>query len=504
MIKKIHLLAIISLLAVYSLTGCENMPGTAEEKKPMTITDNTIETAIAKEFEAYPYISEDSIEVEVDNYIVTLSGSTDNILEKEKATDLASMIRGVDAVVNLVDVDCKMVEDQELREKIEYALSADPVLEAYKIIVKVDSGIVSLHGALDSWHQTQLAGDVVKKITGVRKVNNNIAFAYDEDRAGVEIKEDIESLMRNDIRIESGLIDIEIEKGTVILSGKVGSAAEKSLAIVHAYAEGVDSVIAEDLEVSHEARDPLLRKDKYIEKTSLEIINAIQKAFLQDPRLLNHDIEVEVDDGKVTLTGTVSNLRAKNAAEEDARNVVGVWGVKNNITVEPMEFDIPEKVADNVRVAMESHPLFEDYTIVAESDDEGKVTLEGRVHYYFEKEQAEELASKVYGVAEIQNKIDVTEGLAAPIDVTPARPDLPVIRKPQIKSDEQLLDDVNYQLWWSPWVDRNQVDVAVEDGKVTLSGTVNSTMEMRHAVKNAYEGGAFEVDNNLRVDFWEM
>ena len=119
MIKKIHTLAIISLMAVFSLTGCENMPGTTEGKEPMTITDNKIKTAIEKEFEAYPYISEDSIEVDVDDYIVTLSGSTDNILEKEKATDLASMIRGVDAVVNLVDVDCKMVEDQELKEKIE-------------------------------------------------------------------------------------------------------------------------------------------------------------------------------------------------------------------------------------------------------------------------------------------------------------------------------------------------------------------------------------------------
>jgi hypothetical protein len=50
MIKKIHILAIISILAVFSLTGCENMPGT-EKEDPMTITDNSIEAAIEKEFE---------------------------------------------------------------------------------------------------------------------------------------------------------------------------------------------------------------------------------------------------------------------------------------------------------------------------------------------------------------------------------------------------------------------------------------------------------------------
>jgi osmotically-inducible protein OsmY len=48
-------------------------------------------------------------------------------------------------------------------------------------------------------------------------------------------------------------------------------------------------------------------------------------------------------------------------------------------------------------------------------------------------------------------------------------------------------------------VDRDQVTVHVEEGEVTLEGTVDSWREYRKAVENAWEGGAWSVDNNLDV-----
>lgn len=45
------------------------------------------------------------------------------------------------------------------------------------------------------------------------------------------------------------------------------------------------------------------------------------------------DIEVRVDDGVVTLSGTVDSRRAKRMAEDVADNVPGVWDVNNNLTI---------------------------------------------------------------------------------------------------------------------------------------------------------------------------
>jgi len=46
---------------------------------------------------------------------------------------------------------------------------------------------------------------------------------------------------------------------------------------------------------------------------------------------------VEVQAGTVILRGTVSSLGAKHAAEQDARNTIGVQSVRNHLTVKPVE-----------------------------------------------------------------------------------------------------------------------------------------------------------------------
>jgi len=67
------------------------------------------------------------------------------------------------------------------------------------------------------------------------------------------------------------------------------------------------------------------------------------------------------------------------------------------------------------------------------------------------------------------------------------------------RSDREIREDVRDELWWSPFVDEEQVEVSVEDGTVTLAGTVDTPGEKRAALENAYEGGATWVRNELQV-----
>ncbi len=499
---RIHVVLIF--LAMVGVLSCTNRPQVKDEDYSWEISDSTLRNAVREEFNTHPFVSTADVKIKAEDGIVTLFGTTDNLIEKEKAADIASMIRGVKGVINLIEVKTPFVANDVLKANIDDALYKDPVLESYDIIIKADSGVVSLYGRVNSWHEKQLASDVVKTITGVKKVNNNIAFVYQKQRPDMDIEADIISLLRNDARIQDGMINVKVNNDTVTLSGKVGSAAEKSLAIVNAWVAGVDTVLSDKLEVSPDDINALMREDKYVKKSDPEIIQAIQQVFLQDPRLLNHDIKVQSDSGHVTLTGAVSNLRAKKAAGNDATNVVGVWSVKNHITVKPLAFPIEKTVVDNVTEAIQHHPMFENYQIKAISNDSGKVTLEGKVKFYFEKTQAEDVASKVPGVVDVANNIEVSAGISFPYAITPETKNYPVLKKPQLISDAEIKKNVEYQLWWSPFVDRNQVKVSVKNGKVTLSGTVNTRYEMDAAVRNAYEGGAFEVINHLKVDFWEI
>ncbi len=68
------------------------------------------------------------------------------------------------------------------------------------------------------------------------------------------------------------------------------------------------------------------------------------------------------------------------------------------------------------------------------------------------------------------------------------------------RSDARITEDVNDRLTDDPHVDASEIEVSVKDREVTLTGTVNSRFEKRHAEDLAESvSGVSHVQNNLRV-----
>jgi osmotically-inducible protein OsmY len=67
------------------------------------------------------------------------------------------------------------------------------------------------------------------------------------------------------------------------------------------------------------------------------------------------------------------------------------------------------------------------------------------------------------------------------------------------RSDREIHDEIHQEMVWSPFVDADQIDVDVDQGRATLRGTVDTWREYRLAEKNAYDGGALSVNNQLEV-----
>jgi osmotically-inducible protein OsmY len=63
------------------------------------------------------------------------------------------------------------------------------------------------------------------------------------------------------------------------------------------------------------------------------IKNDIESALFYDSWVDSHDVKVDVKDGVVTLTGTVSSSFEKRAAGDDAWDAPGVRDVQNGISI---------------------------------------------------------------------------------------------------------------------------------------------------------------------------
>jgi len=74
------------------------------------------------------------------------------------------------------------------------------------------------------------------------------------------------------------------------------------------------------------------------------------------------------------------------------------------------------------------------------------------------------------------------------------------VLRDDVRTDQEIKEAVESQFAWSLSVDGSNIDIAVQDGAVTLSGMVDDYDEKLNASENAYEGGARRVNNQLRVE----
>jgi osmotically-inducible protein OsmY len=447
------------------------------------------------------------IDIVTQGGIVTLSGTVNNLLAKERAAAIARSVRGVKGVVNrLTVVPPRLSSDREIKDAISDALLNDAATDAYEVNVTVVDNIATITGNVDSHQEKQLVEKVVKSVSGVVGVKNQITVDYDTSRRDPEIAAEVRKALRWDVLVDHVLVDVAVSDGTVILSGVVGSAAEKTEAVRDAWVAGVKTVDASGLEVKRWARDADLRESKYVVKSDAELVNAVKDALFYDPRIDSAQVTVSVDDGVATLRGSVESLKAKRNAARDARNIVGVAKVNNRLKVRPDIVVSDQRLENRVKDALVREPYADSYEITVEAAN-GVVDLYGTVDTYYEKSRAEDAASRVYGVLYVNNHLAVDDA-AAPYVYDPYLEDTYVYDNAwydyqpptyTLKSDAEIRDDIQDELWWSPFVDANDVNVTVNDGVAVLTGTVDSWSEFDAAAENAWEGGATWVDNNLSV-----
>jgi osmotically-inducible protein OsmY len=497
----------VVLSAVIAL-ACSPGPAAARERE---MTDRSIADAIETEFIGDPAVPANDIDLDAADGIVTLTGRVNNVLAKDRAERIAETVKGVRSVVNRLEVrplEARM--DWEIEADVKAALARDPATESWEIYPAVTDGVVTLTGRVDSWRERRLAGRVAKGVRGVEGLKNRIEIRYAAERLDGEIEAEIEGALAWDRLVDHAMIEVQVENGKVALTGTVGSAAEKRRAMTDAWVLGVRNVDTDGLEVKMWARNERLRKDKYAAKSDSEIEAAVHDALARDPRVLAAGVTPDAEGGVVTLRGRVADLRAKRAAAEDARNTVGIVRVVNRLKVRPERTPPGLEIQRQISEALAADPYLEATAEIVVGVVGGTARLDGIVDTLFEKQRAEALAATVPGVRDVRNNLRVIQRGQPALD----DPYVDQIEAPEFDrydwqdyevqraraDDEVILEDIRDELWWSPFVDSEDVAVKVDDGFVTLEGTVDTTAERNAAVSNAYEGGAVWVYDHLKVD----
>src|SRR5258708_7367120 len=199
------------------------------------------------------------------------------------------------------------------------------------------------------------------------------------------------------------------------------------------------------------------------------------------------DVKSRVEDGIVTLTGTVDLYQRKLDAAKLARKTANAQGVRNLITVAGptiSDAELEQKLARKLRYVRVSYDNTFDYFAVGVKD--GVVTVEGADRTGVGRDEALADIANMPGVKDVVSSISIE-----PVSVFD---DELRLRAARVIYRDSVLS--KYAI--DP---AHPIRIIVENGHVTLYGSVDSTMDKNVAGIRANQlSDAFSVDNKLVVE----
>ncbi len=185
-----------------------------------------------------------------------------------------------------------------------------------------NNGRVTITGSVNTLYDKYKIFDLVSKVHGVHFISNQLVV-----KTPVLPDNVIADNIRDELNYVASIIEpkdikVKVDNGIAFLSGTVSFYREKLMAkTVASWQKGVRGI---------DNKIKVLPPKKAV---SDQNIKDILTGIIKDNFSNEQGINISVNGGVVTLTGTVHSLWAKNQIEQQFSNVLGVIVVINNLRV---------------------------------------------------------------------------------------------------------------------------------------------------------------------------
>jgi osmotically-inducible protein OsmY len=214
-------------------------------------------------------------------------------------------------------------------------------------------------------------------------------------------------------------------------------------------------------------------------RTDSDIKRDVEAELKWDPDIDPTDIGVAVKSGVVTLTGFARSYSQKYQAERDAKRVLGVRGLANDIAVRlPADSQRPDpEIARDAVEALKAELPYSSANMKVVVKD-GWLSLEGSAEWNYQRTRAEEAVRRVKGIKGVSNLI---------------------VLKPRVAATE-IKSKIEDAFRRNAEIDAKNITVEANGSEVILKGSVRSWAERQEAERAAWRApGVTNVDNRIAI-----
>jgi osmotically-inducible protein OsmY len=371
------------------------------------------------------------------------------------------------------------LNDADITRAVRNGLVRDPGVDGEQISVKTSNGIVELTGKAGDILTRRRAVMIAEGVKGVRAVDDRLELVL-KQRSDPEVQREVKNALLFNPATDSFEIDVKSDGAVVTLTGKVQSWQEKTLA--ERVAEGVRGVREVKNELAIDYQKP---------RSDAEIAADIRSRFRWDRLLSDGLLDVQVKDGKATLTGIVGSAAERRRAYggawvngtkavDDSAVEVRWWANEEDLRKHKVLTRPDNEIAEAIRDAAALDPRVESARLDV-AVDSSTVTLKGSVDNAKARMVAEMLARNTVGAGRVKNELVI-------------EPSKPI-------SDAVIEDRVRSALLYDPLTDSYQIRANAKGGTVTLEGKVESTFERARANDTAAGvSGVKRVENRIELE----